>query len=1192
MMSVGAARRSLWVGWARPACWRLRSDGVASGDGRVLRSGGQVSDLGERALNRLVTLAGHFARPVRIETYDEISTGIFHLRVRYTSGDPDETQVTAAELAAALDQSAPEVQELVSPQDLFLWVEAQRIRLAYAHDPLFAVSMSGVRGLPHQIEAVYRRMLPQPRLRFVLADDPGAGKTIMAGLLLKELRLRSVVERCLILCPAPLTTQWQDELADKFDEQFEIVSSDQVRHQVGRNPWQRFGQVIASMDFAKQDGVREDLLRAEWDLVIVDEAHKASARTKTDDSVEKTKRYVLVEGVSRQAERLLLLTATPHSGDEDRFTRFLGLLDPDQFATPDLVRKQIGAEESPYFLRRLKEDLRDEHSRDLFVPRHVRTQPFHLSPAEFQLYQQVTAYVVKFLGPTSGARGNAVGLARTVLQRRLASSIGAIRSSLVKRADKLTELLDDLQRLKPAERQRRLDGLGRMPAGADIDDIEAGSDDVDERTDEYLATQVSAAAGVDQLRAEIAELRRLAAEAERVAGVGEERKLVALRECLARAELAELRDGRGRLLIFTEHRDTLTYLERHLTGWGYSVVTIHGGHNPHERKRLQQEFRQSKQICIATEAAGEGINLQFCHLMINYDLPWSPVRLEQRIGRVHRIGQTADCWVFNFCATNTVEGELLVALHLKLEAMRTALHGRVYDVIGDLLAINGLDFERLVKDTLANPTATNRSRAVDQINRLDPDRLAEYERVTGIALAKKWVDIEWVRGKSFVSEERRLMPEYVEAFFLTASERVRLRVGRRVDTLLRIEHVPAALRSEDLDVVRRRGRPEPEYRKLTFRKEHRDRVEHDDATLCSPGHPLFAAVTEVLERELRTTGIPQAAARFVDPAATHPYFVHLYSYEVIGEDLHGRPEPAFGEVVAILDDEHGLERAPGDVLHTLTPVPDGKADAPAAERVKAATDWLRVRVQMPRTNTERASRLAQADVRRAYLVEALDAQQQRLQDQWLTYDQKIGAGDDSYRFQRDNTERRMTELKHRRAVKLEAIDRLGVVRPGKVTHLGTACVVPPSTPDDPDVDIMRPNKEVEDAAVALAMAYERDHGWEPTYVGDARDGSGFDIRSKRILPDGSVEVRRIEVKGRSTPDGDVGLYRTEWYAAQRWGTGFWLYVAYAAVTDSPQLVRVCDPFHTLPNVTAITEITGYRVPGASIRQTGQTEQTP
>jgi HAMP domain-containing protein len=263
-----------------------------------------------------------------------------------------------------------------------------------------------------------------------------------------------------------------------------------------------------------------------------------------------------VEGASRRSERLLLLTATPHSGDEDRFTRFLGLLDPDQFATPDLVRKQTAAEDNPYFLRRLKEDLKDERGHDLFVPCHVLTQPFHLSPDEFQLYRDVTEHVNRYLGAAAGSRGNAVALARTVLQRRLASSIGAIHSSLVRRADKLSELADQLDNMKPAERQRRLTTLGRMPAGADIDDIEASSDDVDERADEYLATQVSAASEIGQLRAEIAELRRLAAEAEQVAASGEERKLAALRDCLKRAEFAELRDGRDKLLIFTEHACT------------------------------------------------------------------------------------------------------------------------------------------------------------------------------------------------------------------------------------------------------------------------------------------------------------------------------------------------------------------------------------------------------------------------------------------------------------------------------------------------------------------------------------------------------------------------------------------------------------------------------------------------------------
>jgi superfamily II DNA or RNA helicase len=1141
-----------------------------------------VSDLEDRLRNRLISLPGQFTRPIRVETVFPIASGVYLLQVRHANGHIDEAQATEAELEQAL-ATPDDAEHLVDPHDLFLWVEAQRIRLSFAHDPLFAVSLSGVRGLPHQIEAVYRHMLPQPRLRFVLADDPGAGKTIMAGLLLKELTLRGVVDRCLVLAPAPLTTQWQDELAEKFDEDFEVVSGEQVRHQLGRSPWERYHRVITSIDFAKRDDVRDDLLRSTWDLVIVDEAHKCSAYTAADDSIVRTKRYSLVESVAAQAERLVLATATPHSGDEDRFTRFLGLLDPDQFSTPDLVKRQIAQPNNPYFLRRQKEDLVDERGHKLFVDRHVKTQPFQLSPAEYELYRAVTSYVNTYLGGTGGGRGNAVALARTVLQRRLASSLGAIRSSLHKRAGRLTDLADELERLSPAERRGRLAELGRLPAAVDIDEAEADYEDVDERSDELLATEVTGATQVADIRTEIVELRRLVDQADRVRAGDTERKLLALRECLQRSQFADLRDGRGKLLIFTEHRDTLDYLVTNLQEWGYSVCTIHGGHPPRERKRIQHDFRINKQICVATEAAGEGINLQFCHLMINYDLPWNPVRLEQRLGRVHRIGQQHDCWIFNFCATNTVEGALLERLTDKLEKMRADLQGRVYDVIGELLTLNGLDFERLVKDTLSNPSRT--TAALGEIDRLSADKLEEYDRLTGVALAKRNVDLDWVRGQDFLSEERRLMPEYVEAFFLKASERARLRVERRVDTLLRIEHVPVALRSDDLEAVRRLGRPDAEYRKLTFRKEQREQPQHEDAVLCSPGHPLFGAVTETLERNLSAAGAPQAAAPFVDPATTEAYYVHLFSYEVVGEDAAGNPEPAYAEVVAVVEDRGELHRAPADVLHTLTPAPGRQAEPPTPEQVQTADRWVRAHIQHDRTNSERIGRLAQAELRSNYLREAMAAQRRRLEDRWLSYDVKVAGGDDSYRLLRDTTERQLAELEHRQAAKLDAFARLGVVRAGKVTHLGTACVLPAQAPGG-ELDIWRPSKEVEDAAVAVAMQHERDAGWEPEYVGDVRDGSGFDIRSVRRLPDGDVEVRRIEVKGRGPSAGDVGLYRTEWYAAQRWRDGFWLYVVYSATSDQPRLIRIQDPYGTLSDVQTISQVTGFRVPGSSITAHG------
>lgn len=266
-------------------------------------------------------------------------------------------------------------------------------------------------------------------------------------------------------------------------------------------------------------------------------------------------------------------------------------------------------------------------------------------------------------------------------------------------------------------------------------------------------------------------------QADQTIAGGEEAKLVALRDCLQKAELAELRDGRGKLLIFTEHRDTLDHLERNLRSWGYSTCAIHGGLPPTERKRTQQLFHQERQICIATEAAGEGINLQFCHLMVNYDLPWSPVRLEQRMGRIHRIGQEHRCVVFNFCAENTVEGKLLHRLFEKLDAIRADLGGRVYDVVGQVLSHGGLDFEKLLREALIAPERVTAGE--QEIAAIDPQAYKAYEEAIGIAQATKHVDMSWVVKRDWRSEERRLMPEFVEQLFGRAAKRVNLRLDER-----------------------------------------------------------------------------------------------------------------------------------------------------------------------------------------------------------------------------------------------------------------------------------------------------------------------------------------------------------------------------------------------------------------------------
>src|SRR5205823_5749155 len=413
--------------------------------------------------------------------------------------------------------------ELADPLDFFLLVEAARIRLAYSFDPFFAVSLSGVQALPHQLQAVYERMLPQARLRFLLADDPGAGKTIMAGLLLKELKLRGVINYVLILTPAPLTIQWQDELYSKFDETFEIVNSEMVGNQLAGNIWDRYRQCITSLDFAKQDRVAQSLKQIPWDIVIIDEAHKCAARTQ-GEKVAKTRRYQLAERLSASAERVLLLTATPHSGDPSQFAHFLRLLDADQFPDPrydgvQLDRKILedarAGGRDQWFLRRIKEELRDREGNPLFTHRFVDSVDFTLTAPEKRLYNSITGYINNFLPYQQGnTRRSSVALARTVLQRRLASSLNAIHRSLERRATHFSTILQEVDSLPASEHEKVLQKY-RLLASSGFEDEESESDDLEERQVEALEN-FPVVQRVDQLRLEVQALNDLVKDAKRV----------------------------------------------------------------------------------------------------------------------------------------------------------------------------------------------------------------------------------------------------------------------------------------------------------------------------------------------------------------------------------------------------------------------------------------------------------------------------------------------------------------------------------------------------------------------------------------------------------------------------------------------------------------------------------------------------
>lgn len=555
--------------------------------------------------------------------------------------------------------------------------EAYRISLAHLFDPYLAVHTSSVEPLPHQISAVYQEMLPKLPLRYVLADDPGAGKTIMTGLFIKELIARGDLKRCLIVSPGSLVEQWQDELFSKFRLTVQILTNDRMESAVTGNVFNEVDFCICRLDkLARNEQLQEKLKVSEWDLIVCDEAHKMSA-TIWGGEVKYTKRFQLGKLLSNITKNFLLLTATPHNGKDEDFHLFLSLVDPDRFEGIHNTSEQT-IDVSDVMRRLTKEELLKFDGTPLFPERIAYTVNYSLSPQEAQLYQAVTDYVQEEFNRAdnlNNERKTTVGFALTILQRRLASSPEAIYQSLRRRRERLEHRL--------AEEKMGKRAADYTDAAYDIDDDDDLTPDEQEAVEEKVVDHASAAATIAELEIEIKTLKRLEKMANDVRVSGVDRKWDELSSLLQDNQAMYGEDKqREKLIIFTEHKDTLNYLAgkiRALLGDDDAVVTIHGGMLRDERRKTEQLFKQDVgvRILIATDAAGEGINLQRAHLMINYDLPWNPNRLEQRFGRIHRIGQTEVCHLWNLVANETREGYVFQRLFLKLEEERQALGGKV-----------------------------------------------------------------------------------------------------------------------------------------------------------------------------------------------------------------------------------------------------------------------------------------------------------------------------------------------------------------------------------------------------------------------------------------------------------------------------------------------------------------------------------
>jgi len=760
--------------------------------------------------------------------------------------------------------------------------EAQRIRLAYLFDPVLAVHTSLVDPLPHQITAVYDAMLARQPLRFLLADDPGAGKTIMAGLLMRELIVRGDLQRCLVVCPGSLAEQWQDELFRRFNLPFEILTNDRLEAARTGNWFMEANLVIARLDkLSRNEDVQEKLKApdCQWDLIVCDEAHKMSA-TFFGGEIKYTKRYRLGQLLSTLTRHFLLLTATPHNGKDEDFQLFMALLDGDRFE--GRFRDGVHTVDVSDLMRRMtKEGLLKFDGTPLFPERIAYTVPYKLSDAEARLYKEVTDYVRDEFNRAEALandkRAGTVGFALTILQRRLASSPEAIYQSLRRRRERLESRLRELELLQRAgEIAPALAATSPALDAEDVEDLEEAPDDEVEAAEEEILDQATAARSIVELKAEIETLKRLEGLALTVRRSGEDRKWRELASLLGEiftvAAIANraaepttpygagpipkpVPSPRQKLVLFTEHRDTLNYLENRiatLLGRNEAVVIIHGGMGREERMKAQEAFRHDPevQVLLATDAAGEGINLQRAHLMVNYDLPWNPNRLEQRFGRIHRIGQTEVCHLWNLVAEETREGDVYRRLLEKLEEARRALGGQVFDVLGKLI-FEGRPLKDLLIEAIRYGEQPEVRARLTQVVERAFDRSQLQDLLEERALAHDAMDasrVYRIREQMERAEARRLQPHYIESFFLEALQRLGGVTKQREPRRYEVTHVPAPVRNRDR-LIGIREPVLPRYERVAFEKSLIAPPGQPLAAFVCPGHPLLDATIDLtLER--------------------------------------------------------------------------------------------------------------------------------------------------------------------------------------------------------------------------------------------------------------------------------------------------------------------------------------------------------
>jgi superfamily II DNA or RNA helicase/DNA-binding XRE family transcriptional regulator len=1096
---------------------------------------------------------------------------------------------------------SPEMNFGTDPEIVRLVMQSHRLAYGHMANPTFATEISQIQPLPHQRTAVYKRMLQQPRLRFLLADDAGAGKTIMAGLYIREMLSRRLVRRVLVIPPAGLVGNWKSEMHTLFSLPFREAAGSDAKDD---NPFvgPESDLIIVSVDTLAGERMFGRLQEPEvepYDLVIFDEAHKLSAHREPNLRVRKTNRYRLAEalaGASIETTRderwrldwschhLLLLTATPHMGKDFPYYCLWRLLEPEALATHDAFNTYPAEGRRLHFIRRTKEEMVDFDGNPIYPKRISNTLSYALTQgpvSEQRLYDETTQYMETYYNRARMLNRSAARLAMSVFQRRLASSTYALFCSMENRLAKLEGLIEAIHSGEIAEaeleaRQRSLDEEAQDLLDETTADEEESVGDVEQHEvaeDQALGGTVAVnLAQLEVERQQVIELRDLAKSLyENPAH--EDSKFAKLLEVLQDPDYEN-----EKLIIFTEHRDTMAFLVRRLEQLGYTgeIAQIHGG-IPYKAREAQVEFfrkpvsKGGARYLVATDAAGEGINLQFCWLMVNYDVPWNPARLEQRMGRIHRYGQKHDpVIIVNLVAGKTREGRVIKTLLEKLEAIgREIGHDKVFDVVGRLF--EGISIKAYMEQALTEEGAE--TAAQDVARRVTRQHIEEVEAQEKAAYGEgddPRDTLPQQQEEREIERYRKLLPGYVRRFIEGAAPLMDVGIeGDLNDYFTLRPEQPGAL---DLLWPVLEAYPAEQRERLTV---HQEKAKREDDTagaaiFIRPGEQVFDRFAEMFSMRFAHEALQGSV--FVDPTAEKPYLFHLARVEVARQADPDLPALAREELlesclVGLRQDESGqVEEVPVEHLLLLRGGPGIYGSyvnfaAQASDLREHARAYVMEHVAENLAQTHRADLHRTLQERLEFVQKGYDFREAELAEMRKLYRDRMQEGDKQAKADYERVRAHQKALTVQREVALAALSREPeLIVPKDVTFLTHALAIPSEDAEDRKLYDM----SAELVAVQQAIAYEEALGAvvkdvstpELARAAGLEDNPGFDLLSWR--PDGGE--RAIEVKGRAQASGKVELSENEWIKACNHQNRYWLYVVYGCATPQPRLWRVQNPF--------------------------------